>query len=68
MAHARLSAVLESLGEEEGSRFHEVEALQIRKKFLTKCPDFLLEDPNDTLAVYDQMISIWAGRYIRLVR
>ena len=35
----------------------------MRDEYLAKYPQWLKEDKDDELVVFDQMVCLWAGRY-----
>ena len=55
--------VLSRLEQAEDSQRSFVAARKVRDRFIREFPQYLALDNQDELAVFDQMVSIWAGRF-----
>lgn len=55
--------VLSRLGHAEDSERSFVAARKVRDRFIKEFPQYLALESEDELAVFDQMVSIWAGRF-----
>lgn len=55
--------VLQQLGRGKEAEIQLQQARVVRDRYLAKYPHWLTEDPNDELAVFDQMVCMWSGRY-----
>ena len=61
-AHFRLAKILQEMGEHAEAMTHKTRAEEIRNRMMKAYPEYLKEYPDNEVALYDQMISIWSGR------
>ena len=61
-AQFRLSQVLKRLNKLDEAEPYAKEASKTRQIFLKRFPDQLNDNPNEEV-VFDQMVSLWAGRF-----
>ncbi len=61
-AQFRYAYVLEKLGEKSEAEKQLIAARKARERFVKDYPAYLPETDDDE-AVFDQMVSIWAGRF-----
>jgi hypothetical protein len=62
MTRYRLSRVLRSLGDTEAAEHYAKEAAKTKEELVDKYPKYLRFTYSDDQEVFDQMISILAGR------
>ena len=64
VARARFlySDVLRRLGRTDEAEKQLIQARMVRDEFLLKYPQWLREDKDDELVVFDQMCCLWSGR------
>ena len=51
------------LGREEEAETLLAQARAVRDRYLVKYPQWLKEDKDDEMVVFDQMVCLWAGRF-----
>lgn len=61
-AQFRLSQVLQRLNKPDEAESYAKEATKTRQIFLKRYSDQLNDDPDEEV-VFDQMVSLWAGRF-----
>ena len=63
-AHFRYHHVLKTLSNINKADFQSSKTFTIRDHLKKKCKDYLTDlDPSNELAIFDQMCSMWAGRF-----
>ncbi|MCJ1246224.1 hypothetical protein MMC30_003430 [Trapelia coarctata] len=62
-AQFRLSLVLEKLGNTQGAKEELKAARAVRDEFLKLYPQYLVPDPADESAVFDQMLPMWVSQF-----
>lgn len=61
-AQFRYAHVLDNLGEKAEAQKQRTAARRTRERFMKEYPEYLPKEADDE-TVFDQMVSIWAGRF-----
>lgn len=64
LAHKRLSRILYDLRENDKAEHHQHKAEAIRDRFWADFSEYMINDPDNEMAVYNRMTSHWSGRLI----
>lgn len=66
-ANFRLAEVLKQRGKMNEAESFAAEASRVRRTFLREYPDQLIDNAEEEV-VFDQMVSLWAGRFTGKLR